>query len=92
VKNVLAEGEQTPLPRFISCSKTLLDEDENLPNLRTKKGFDLNAYKLTEKAGFDFNNPVPSRKVVDVETYGLQTQNKIQEQGVIVKVSKVSLS
>ena len=46
------------MPGFISCSKTLLDKEENFPNAQTKEGFDSNAYKLMEKADYDFNNPV----------------------------------
>jgi len=46
-----------------------------------------------EKAGYDFNNLVALRKVVQVETYDLnKTQKKIQEQGGLVEVPKVGLS
>jgi len=80
VKHVPIKGEQTPLPRFVSCSKTLLDEEGNLPNARTREGFDSNAYKLMEKACYNFNNPVVLGKIVEVETYGLnKTQKKIHE-------------
>jgi len=41
---------------FVSCSKTLVDIEENLPNARMTKGFKLNAYKLIKKACYDFNN------------------------------------
>ena len=57
-----------------------------------KEGFNLNAYKLMEKAGYDFNNPVALGKLVEVETCGLnKTQKKIQEQGGLVEVPKVDL-
>jgi len=55
------------LSRFISCSKTSLDEEKNLP--RTKEGFDSNAYKLMGKTGYGFNNHVLLGKVVEVQTY-----------------------
>jgi len=45
-----------------------------------------------EKAGYDCNNPVALRKVVEVETHGLnKIQKKIQEQGGLVEVPKVGL-
>ena len=65
-----------PLLGFVSCPKILLKEEEDLPNAWTKGGFDPNAYKLMEKAGYDFSNPDALGKVVEVETYGL---NKIQK-------------
>ena len=52
-----------PLPGFASCSKTLLNEEENSPNAQTTGGFDLNAYKPLGKAGYNFNNPVALVKV-----------------------------
>jgi len=57
-----------------------------------EEGFDPNAYKLTEKAGYDFNNPIALGKVMEVDTYGLnKMQKKIQEQGGLVEVPKVGL-
>ena len=79
-----------PLAGFVSCSKTLLDGEENLPNARTKKGCNPNVYKLIEKAGYDFNNPIALGKIVEVETYDLnETQKKIQKQGGQLEVLKV---
>ena len=81
-----------PLPGFVSCSKTLLDEEENLPNARKRKDSTRIHYKLIEKAGYDFNNPVALGKVVEVDTYSLnKTLKKIQEQGGLVKVPKAGL-
>jgi len=81
-----------PLPEFVSCFKTLKDEEKNLPNAQTKEEFNQNTYKLMEKAGYDFNNLVTLGKVVEVETYDLnKTQKKIHEQGDLVEVSKVGL-
>ena len=58
-RNMYQSKVSRPSPlEFVSCSKILLDGDENLPNARTKEGFDPNAYKLMEKVGYDFNNPV----------------------------------
>jgi len=84
---------RSSLPGFVSCSRTLLDEEENLLNAQTKEGFNSNAYKLMEKAGYNFNNPVVLGKVVKVQTYGLnKMQKKIQEQEDLIEVQKVGLS
>jgi len=65
---------------------------DNLPNARTKEGFDPNAYKLMKKASYDFQNPTTLGKVVEAKPHGLdETQRKIQEQGGSVGVSKVGL-
>ena len=61
---------------FILCSKTLFDKEEDFPNTRMKEGFNLNAYKLMEQAGYDFNNPVVLGKLVDVKTYNLNKMPK----------------
>jgi len=39
-----------PLFEFVISST----EGDNLPNARTKEGFDPNIYKLMERAGYDF--------------------------------------
>ena len=72
---------RSPLLGFVSCYKTLLDKEENLPNTRTGEGFDPNACKLMEKVDYDFNNPVSLGKGVEVEINGLnKIQKKIQAQ------------
>ena len=77
-----------PIPGFFVSSK----DSNDLPSMRTKEGFDPNAYKLMEKAGYDFQNAATLGKVVEVKPYGLnETQKKIQEQGGSVGVSKVGL-
>ena len=59
----------------------------------TKEGFDPNAYKLMEKAGYDFHNPATLGKVVEVKPHGLnEIQKKIQELGDLVSISKVRLA
>ena len=65
-----------PIQRFVVSSK----DGNDLPSVRTKEGFDPNAYKLMEKAGYDFQNPATLGKVVEVKSHGLnETQKKIQE-------------
>ena len=77
-----------PLAGFIVSS---LGSD-NLLNTRTKEEFHTNAYKLMEKAGYDFQNPTTLGKVVEAKAHGLnETHRKIQEQGGSVGVSKVGL-
>ena len=77
-----------PIPGFVVSSK----ENDDLPSVRTKEGFDPNAYKLMEKAGYDFQNPTTLGKVVEVKPHGLnETQKKIQEQGGSTGFSKVGL-
>ena len=67
-------------------------ENDDLPSLWTKEGFDPNAYKLMKKASYNFQNPATLGKVVEIEPHGLnETQKKIQEQGGTVGVSKVGL-
>jgi len=63
-----------------------------LPHARTKEGFDPNAYKLMERAGYDFQNPATLGKVIKVKPHGLnETQKVIHDQGGSVGVSKVEL-
>jgi len=51
-----------------------------LPKVRTEDGFDLNAYKLMKKSGYDFNNPISLGHVIEAKPYGInETQKKIQE-------------
>ena len=77
-----------PILGFVISSK----EDDGLPSVRTKEGFDPNAYKLMEKASYDFQNPAILGKVVEVKPHGLtETQRKIQEQGGSEGISKVGL-
>ena len=81
-----------PLPGFVSSSKALLKEENDLPHTRTKEGFDPNAYKLMERASYDFQNPATLGKVIEVKPHGLnETQKMIQEQGGSVGASKVGL-
>ena len=56
-----------PIPGFVISSK----DSNDLPSVWTKEGFDPNAYKLMEKAGYDFQNPATLGKVVEVKPHGL---------------------
>ncbi|XP_074265755.1 uncharacterized protein LOC141588199 [Silene latifolia] len=60
-----------PPPNGFVCSSRQLSSEEN------KGIFDSNAYKLLAKAGYDFTNPTPLGKVIEVEPYGL---NKAQHE------------
>jgi len=65
-----------PLAGFVVSSSG----SDNLPNAGTEEGFDKNAYKLMEKAGYDFQNLPTLGKVVEAKPHGLnETQRKIQE-------------
>ena len=58
----------------------------------TEDGFNPNTYKLLKKSGYDFNRPIPLGCVIEAKPYGInETQNRIQEQGGAVEVSKVGL-
>ena len=77
-----------PISGFVVSSK----ESDDLPSARTREGFDPNAYRLMERAGYDFQNPTALGKIAEAKPHGLtETQRKIQEQGGSVGVSKVGL-
>jgi len=68
-----------PISGFVISSK----EGDDLPNVRTKEGFDPNAYKLMEKVGYDFQNPATLGKVVEGKPHALtETQRNIQSREV----------
>jgi len=51
-----------------------------MSSAHTKEGFDPNAYKLMERAGYDFQNLAILGKTVEAKPHGLtETQRKIQE-------------
>jgi len=56
-----------PILGFIVSFK----KSDDLSSVRTKEGFDPNAYKLMEKAGYDFQNPATLGMVVEVKPHGL---------------------
>ena len=60
-----------PLPGFVPSSKALLKEEEVLSHMCTKDGFDPNAYKLMERAGYNFQSPATLGKVIEVKPHGL---------------------
>jgi len=81
-----------PLPGFVSSFKALLKEEDGLPHERTKEGFDQNAYKLMERARYDFQSPTTLGKIIEVKPHGFtKTQKMIQEQGGSVGVSKIEV-
>jgi len=80
------------LAGFIMSSKGSLQEEVDLPKVRTEDGFDPNAYKLLKKSDYDFNRPVPLGCVIGAKPYGInETQKRIQEQGGVVAVPKIGL-
>jgi len=76
-----------PVAGFVMSSKGSLEEEVDLPKVRTEDGFDPNSYKLMKKSGYDFNKPVPLGCVIDIN----ETQKRIQEQGDAVAVPKVGI-
>ncbi|KAM1794419.1 hypothetical protein ACFX11_034898 [Malus domestica] len=71
-------------------------EPSFLPTKRTEEGFDLNAYKLMSKAGYDFaSSSNPGKKVSntvnDKEHNLTKTQKKLKEHGYGVDNNKVGL-
>ncbi|KAL2926935.1 Sal-like protein 4 [Bienertia sinuspersici] len=77
--NILALLDTSRDPKIVKAS---------LPEVR-KDGFDPIAYKLMESSGYDFSNPEPMGKVVEVKAYGLnQTQQKLQKKGESMEVEE----
>ena len=69
----------TPLLSFVASSKGLLEEESDLPRVRTSYGFNLNVYKLKKKSYYDFSKPSPLGNVIEAKPYGLNdTQQMIQ--------------
>ena len=60
----------------VTSSKGLLQEESDLPRVCTSDGFDLNAYMLMEKFGFDFSKPPSLRHVIEAELMGSMTRKK----------------
>ena len=60
-----------PLHGFVSSCKVLLKEEKDLPCAWAKEGFNPNAYKFVEKAGYDFQNPTDFGKVIKAKPHGL---------------------
>jgi len=50
---------RAPLAGFVVSSQGSLQEEVDLPKVRTNDGFYPNAYKLLKKFGYDFNRPGP---------------------------------
>ncbi|XP_074298271.1 uncharacterized protein LOC141629114 [Silene latifolia] len=75
-----------PPPNGFVCSSSQSSSEEN------KGIFDSNAYKLLAKAGYDFTNPTPLGKVMEVETYGLnKAQHEVFKQDGSFMVTRVGL-
>ena len=77
---------------FIASSKGSIQEEHNLPRVRTDTGFDPNTYKLMMRSICDFNMPLSLGHVIEAKPHDInEKQKKIQEQGVTVAVSEVGL-
>jgi len=70
---------KAPLPGFITSSKGLLQEESNLPSMRTSDGFNLNGYKLMEKSGYDFSKPPSPGHVIEAKPYVLNDMQKMMQ-------------
>ena len=68
-------------------------ETSFLPTKRTEEGFDLNAYKLMSKAGYNFaSSSSPGKKVANIKERDLtKTQKKLKEHGYGVDNNKSGL-
>ncbi|XP_074298547.1 uncharacterized protein LOC141629445 [Silene latifolia] len=68
-------------------------KDKNQSSSEGNKGiFDSNAYKLLAKAGYEFTNPTPLGKVIEVEPYGLnKAQHKVFKQDGSFMVTRAGL-
>ena len=56
-----------PLSGFVVSSK----EGDDFPSAQTKEGFDPNACKLMERAGYDFQNPAALGKVMEAKPHAV---------------------
>ena len=61
---------------LVGSFKGLLQEESDLPKVCITDGFDLNAYKLMEKSGYDFSKPPFPGHIIKSKPYGL---NEMQE-------------
>ncbi|XP_074298973.1 uncharacterized protein LOC141629964 [Silene latifolia] len=84
-----------PVLRYIpkSCRKDGESPFADQSSSEENKGiFDSNAYKLLEKAGYDFTNPTPLGKVIKAEPYGLnKAQHEVLKQDGSFMVTKAGL-
>ena len=62
---------------LVASSKGFLQDESNIPRVRTSDGFDLNTYKLMENSDYDFNKPPALGDVVEAQPYGLNNTQKI---------------
>ncbi|KAL9239139.1 hypothetical protein vseg_013488 [Gypsophila vaccaria] len=80
-----AQITRPPLAGFTPSSNQTSHEQQN-------GVFDPNAYKLLEKAGYDFENPILLGSVIEAEPYGLnEEQKKIFKQEGNYTATKVGL-
>jgi len=72
---------KAPLLGFVASSKGSLQEESDLPKMRTSDRFDPNAYELMKKFGYEFSQPTSLGLVIEAKPYGLNnTQRVIQSQ------------
>ena len=64
-----------------TSSKGLLQEERDLPTMRTSDGFDLDAYKLIEESGYNSSKPPSPRHVTDAKPYGPNDMKKWYRNG-----------
>ena len=65
--DVLAASKMTKehFPCVATLSKSLLQEERNLPTVHTSDEFDSDTYKLMEESGYDFSKPPSLGYVID---------------------------
>ena len=67
------------LPGVITSSEGLLQKESDLPMVCTSDGFNLDACKLIEESGYDFNKPPSLGHVIDAKPYGVLGEvNEVQ--------------
>ncbi|XP_074266159.1 uncharacterized protein LOC141588627 [Silene latifolia] len=75
-----------PLPTCFICSSSQSLSEGN------KRIFDSNAYKLLAKAGYEFTNPTPLGKVIEIELYRFnKAQHELFKQDGSFMVTKAGL-
>ena len=68
---IKARWARAPLSGFVVSSKGSLQEESDLPKVRTDDGFDANAYKLMKKSGYNFDKPVSLGHVIEAKPYDI---------------------
>ena len=79
-----------PLKGFTRPSQGLIVEHGTLPTKRTKEGYDLNAYRLMAKAGYDHEKSNGLGKLI-LEAFGKREHQVLKAKGFSVTNSKAGI-